>query len=99
MSDCQYNHFCREWAVILVNCSFQAHADDKLAKTMYLPLAERMAKKYVDQNKIEAEAEVLLYIIILELLGKHQEVLDLIESPLGGLCPGKYFSSLFVCGV
>ena len=30
--------------------------DKKLAKTMYLPLAERMASKYVAENKIEAEA-------------------------------------------
>lgn len=30
--------------------------DNKLAKTMYLPLAERMASKYVTENKIEAEA-------------------------------------------
>ena len=31
-------------------------ADEKLAKTMFLPLAERMTQKYVTDGKIEAEA-------------------------------------------
>lgn len=35
----------------------KAHgAEDKLAKTMFLPLAEKMTLKYVDDDKIEAEA-------------------------------------------
>lgn len=32
--------------------------DEKLSKTMFLPLAERMVEKMVKEDKIEAEAEV-----------------------------------------
>lgn len=35
--------------------------DEKLAKTMLLPLAERMAVKFVNEDKIEAEAGSLFY--------------------------------------
>ena len=43
--------------------SHQAHSspDPRLAKTMYLPLAERMTKKYVDEDKIDAEAGEILF--------------------------------------
>lgn len=34
--------------------------DEKLAQTMFLPLAERMVEKMVKEEKIEAEAEVSL---------------------------------------
>jgi len=40
--------------------------DDKVCLSVTLPLAERMIKKFVDDNKIEAEAEVQLYLMILE---------------------------------
>ena len=44
---------------MLLKFSFlQAHncSDANLSKKMFLPLAERMTKKYVDEGKIEAEA-------------------------------------------
>ncbi|KAK7505933.1 hypothetical protein BaRGS_00002655, partial [Batillaria attramentaria] len=71
------------WAVM--SSVMQAHSspDPKLAKTMYLPLAERMTKKYMDEGKIEAEAEVLLYLMVLELQEKWQDAVDLLEGPLG----------------
>ena len=31
-----------------------------------MPLAERMIKKFVEEKKIEAEAEVQLYLMVLE---------------------------------
>ena len=40
--------------------------DEKVCLSVTLPLAERMIKKFVDDNKIEAEAEVQLYLMILE---------------------------------
>lgn len=40
--------------------------DKKVCMAITLPLAERMIKKFVDENKIEAEAEVQLYLMILE---------------------------------
>uniref|UniRef100_A0A8C7CK51 N-alpha-acetyltransferase 25, NatB auxiliary subunit n=1 Tax=Oncorhynchus kisutch TaxID=8019 RepID=A0A8C7CK51_ONCKI len=57
--------------------------DDKLAQTMFLPLAERMVEKMVKEGKIEAEAEVQLYFMILERLGKYVEALDMVRGPLG----------------
>lgn len=45
--------------ILLLFISFlQAHTaqDPKLAKGMYLPLAERMTLKYIKEDKIEAEA-------------------------------------------
>ncbi|KAM9541037.1 N-alpha-acetyltransferase 25, NatB auxiliary subunit-like isoform 2-T4 [Salvelinus alpinus] len=57
--------------------------DEKLAQTMFLPLAERMVEKMVKEEKIEAEAEVQLYFMILERLGKCVEALDMVRGPLG----------------
>uniref|UniRef100_A0AAQ6A7Q2 N(alpha)-acetyltransferase 25, NatB auxiliary subunit n=1 Tax=Amphiprion ocellaris TaxID=80972 RepID=A0AAQ6A7Q2_AMPOC len=57
--------------------------DEKLAQTMFLPLAERMVEKMVKEEKIEAEAEVQLYFMILERLGKCVEALEVIRGPLG----------------
>uniref|UniRef100_A0A8C8G8K0 N(alpha)-acetyltransferase 25, NatB auxiliary subunit n=1 Tax=Oncorhynchus tshawytscha TaxID=74940 RepID=A0A8C8G8K0_ONCTS len=57
--------------------------DEKLAQTMFLPLAERMVEKMVKEEKIEAEAEVQLYFMILERLGKCVEALDVVRGPLG----------------
>ncbi|XP_064833721.1 N-alpha-acetyltransferase 25, NatB auxiliary subunit-like isoform X2 [Oncorhynchus masou masou] len=57
--------------------------DEKLAQTMFLPLAERMVEKMVKEEKIEAEAEVQLYFMILERLGKYVEALDMVRGPLG----------------
>uniref|UniRef100_A0A673CTK8 N(alpha)-acetyltransferase 25, NatB auxiliary subunit n=1 Tax=Sphaeramia orbicularis TaxID=375764 RepID=A0A673CTK8_9TELE len=57
--------------------------DEKLSQTMFLPLAERMVEKMVKEEKIEAEAEVQLYFMILERLGKCVEALEVIRGPLG----------------
>ncbi|KAI0241030.1 N-alpha-acetyltransferase 25, NatB auxiliary subunit [Lamellibrachia satsuma] len=70
------------WAIMSI--VMQSHdADQKLAKTMFLPLAERMVIKYVQDGKVEAEAEVQIYLIILELLGKSEESLKVIQGELG----------------
>lgn len=56
--------------------------DQSLAQKMLLPLAEKKTKKYVDEGKIEAEAEVELYLMILEKQNKHSEMLELLASPV-----------------
>ena len=73
-------------ACVSLLCVFQAISaqDEKLAQTMFLPLAERMVEKMVKEEKIEAEAEVQLYFMILERLGKCVEALDVVRGPLGG---------------
>ena len=70
------------WAVM--SLVMQAHLDKNLAEKMYLPLADRMVTKYVDDEKIEAEAEVQLYLIILQARGKWQEALNVVQGKLGG---------------
>lgn len=70
------------WTVMSI--VMQAHeARPELAKNLQLPLAEKMVKKFVDENKIEAEQEVQLYLLILEMQNKLGESLEVIEGHLG----------------
>ncbi|XP_071448582.1 N-alpha-acetyltransferase 25, NatB auxiliary subunit [Hetaerina americana] len=70
------------WAVM--SLVMQAYnADDKLSKGVVLPLAERMVKKFVEEGKVEAEQEVQLYLMILEMQQKYSEALEVLSGPLG----------------
>ncbi|XP_054613553.1 N-alpha-acetyltransferase 25, NatB auxiliary subunit isoform X2 [Dunckerocampus dactyliophorus] len=71
------------WSVMSLVMQAISAQDEKLSQTMFLPLAERMVEKMVKEDKIEAEAEVQLYFMILERLGKCEEALDVIKGPLG----------------
>ncbi|KAK3084712.1 hypothetical protein FSP39_017808 [Pinctada imbricata] len=71
------------WAVMSIVMQGQSSKDAKLAKNMFLPLAERMTKKYVEEGKVNAEAEVQLYLIILELMEKWEDALKLVKGSLG----------------
>uniref|UniRef100_A0A8C2S592 N-alpha-acetyltransferase 25, NatB auxiliary subunit n=1 Tax=Capra hircus TaxID=9925 RepID=A0A8C2S592_CAPHI len=71
------------WSVMSLIMQSISAQDENLSKTMFLPLAERMVEKMVKEDKIEAEAEVELYYMILERLGKYQEALDVIRGKLG----------------
>uniref|UniRef100_A0A3Q0SVE0 N-alpha-acetyltransferase 25, NatB auxiliary subunit n=1 Tax=Amphilophus citrinellus TaxID=61819 RepID=A0A3Q0SVE0_AMPCI len=71
------------WSVMSLVMQAISAQDEKLAQTMFLPLAERMVEKMVKEEKIEAEAEVQLYFMILERLGKCIEALEVIRGPLG----------------
>uniref|UniRef100_A0A8C8G7M0 N-alpha-acetyltransferase 25, NatB auxiliary subunit n=1 Tax=Oncorhynchus tshawytscha TaxID=74940 RepID=A0A8C8G7M0_ONCTS len=71
------------WSVMSLVMQAISAQDEKLAQTMFLPLAERMVEKMVKEEKIEAEAEVQLYFMILERLGKCVEALDVVRGPLG----------------
>ncbi|KAK6636547.1 hypothetical protein RUM43_010209 [Polyplax serrata] len=69
------------WAVMSV--VMQAKDDENIGKTVALKLAEKMVSKFVTEGKIEAEQEVQLYLMILEMQGKYEEALDIIEGDLG----------------
>ncbi|XP_043925685.1 N-alpha-acetyltransferase 25, NatB auxiliary subunit [Protopterus annectens] len=71
------------WSVMSLVMQSISAQDEKLSKTMFLPLAERMVEKMVKEDKIEAEAEVQLYYMILERLGKFQEALNVLRGNLG----------------
>ncbi|XP_033227156.1 N-alpha-acetyltransferase 25, NatB auxiliary subunit isoform X2 [Belonocnema kinseyi] len=69
------------WAVMSIVMQ-AVQADENIAKRVTLPLAERMVLKLVNEGKIEAEQEVQLYLMILELQGKDEEVLKVLGGPL-----------------
>lgn len=70
------------WTVMSI--VMQAHeAGPELAKSLQLPLAEKMVQKFVEDKKIKDEKEVLLYLMILEMQDKLAGALDVLEGPLG----------------
>ncbi|XP_076842794.1 N-alpha-acetyltransferase 25, NatB auxiliary subunit isoform X2 [Brachyhypopomus gauderio] len=71
------------WSVMSLVMQAISAQDEKLSHTMFLPLAERMVEKMVREEKIEAEAEVQLYFMILERLGKYVEALEVVRGQLG----------------
>ncbi|XP_022536484.2 N-alpha-acetyltransferase 25, NatB auxiliary subunit [Astyanax mexicanus] len=71
------------WSVMSLVMQAISAQDEKLSQTMFLPLAERMVEKMVKEEKIEAEAEVQLYFMILERLGKYVEALEVVRGQLG----------------
>lgn len=56
---------------------------DEKKKNMFLTLAERMVSKFIKEDKIDAEEEVRLYMLILENLGRYEEALKLVQSEFG----------------
>ncbi|KAI5724305.1 hypothetical protein M8J77_000997 [Diaphorina citri] len=80
------------WAVMSIVMQ-ASKTEDNISKSITLPLAERMVKKFIDENRIDAEQEVQLYVIILEMQQKYQEVLDLLASPLGNMLQSYYTAS------
>lgn len=82
-------YYC--WAVM--SCVLKAlHGPDRehAAKTkLSLELAQRMMEKFINEDKLEAEQEVQLYLIILELQQKYKEELDFVNGAIGTrLYPG-----------
>nr|CAB3264175.1 N-alpha-acetyltransferase 25, NatB auxiliary subunit-like [Phallusia mammillata] len=71
------------WGIMAIVLQALNASDKRLAQTMYLPLAEKMIQKHIDNGKIEAEAEVRLYLLVLDLLGKHEEALKVVNGTLG----------------
>uniref|UniRef100_A0A0K8SV27 N-terminal acetyltransferase B complex subunit MDM20 homolog n=1 Tax=Lygus hesperus TaxID=30085 RepID=A0A0K8SV27_LYGHE len=56
-------------------------AGDK-AKSSGIALVHRLMEKFVNDDKIESEQEVLTYILVLEMLEKHEEALNVLSGPL-----------------
>ncbi|OXU18145.1 hypothetical protein TSAR_006441 [Trichomalopsis sarcophagae] len=69
------------WAVMSIVMQ-ASQAEDKQAKNVILPLAERMVLKLIKEGKIEAEQEIQLYLMILEMQGKTEEMFEIITGPL-----------------
>ncbi|VVC35507.1 Hypothetical protein CINCED_3A005317 [Cinara cedri] len=70
------------WAVMsIVMQAYQAN--DEISKRITLPLAERMVQKYINEDKIDAEQEIQLYLMILDMQKKYKESLDILNGSLG----------------
>lgn len=47
---------------------FKAYqSNNEISKRITLPLAERMVQKYINEEKIDAEQEIQLYLMILDM--------------------------------
>ncbi|KAG7303190.1 hypothetical protein JYU34_011653 [Plutella xylostella] len=69
------------WAVMSI--VLQAKSEpDATKKNILLSLAKKMVDNFITENKIEAEQEARLYIMILELQEDWQGVLNFLENPL-----------------
>eukprot|EP00057_Strongylocentrotus_purpuratus_P004285 XP_003728406.1 PREDICTED: N-alpha-acetyltransferase 25, NatB auxiliary subunit [Strongylocentrotus purpuratus] len=73
------------WGVMSVVMQGLTSVDTKLASTMYFPLSEKMIERMVKENKLDAEAEVILYLMVLDYLGKHDKAIEILDGPLGKL--------------
>ncbi|XP_061722814.1 phagocyte signaling-impaired protein [Cydia pomonella] len=76
------------WAVMSIVLQAK-ESDDVTKRGILLALAQRMVDNFISENKMEAEQEARLYIMILELQEKWEDILKFIESPLyDKLLPG-----------
>ncbi|KAI8441951.1 hypothetical protein MSG28_005623 [Choristoneura fumiferana] len=76
------------WAVMSIVLQAK-ESEDAAKKGILLALAQRMVDNFITENKMEAEQEARLYIMILELQEKWEDILKFIESPLyAKLLPG-----------
>ncbi|CAG9862424.1 unnamed protein product [Phyllotreta striolata] len=76
-------YYC--WAVmsVILQATRGEGLKDAQKQKLLLCLAERMFTKLLNDNKVDAEQEVQLYIIILNLLEKYEDILDILNGPLG----------------
>lgn len=82
-------YYC--WAVM--SCVLKALRGAESASPdkskLLLELAQRMVEKLINDDKMDAEQEVQLYLSILQNQGKYKEAWDFLQGPLGTrLYPG-----------
>lgn len=56
-------------------------------ESLLLTLAEKKVDKMINEGNIDAEAEIQLYLMILERQKKYERMLQVLDSPLGRLIP------------
>lgn len=76
-------YYC--WAVM--SCLLKAirsnDKDDVSKRKLSLELAQRMMEKLISDNKLDAEQEAQLYLMILDQQGKYAEQLDFLNNATG----------------
>ncbi|XP_077995512.1 N-alpha-acetyltransferase 25, NatB auxiliary subunit-like [Glandiceps talaboti] len=78
------------WAVMSIVMQAIFSSDANLSKKMFLPLALKMVEKLVKEDKVEAEAEVQLYLMILDLMDNYEESIKILEGKLGEKIMSEY---------
>ena len=69
------------WSVM--SLVLQALADEKLGKTVQLPLALRMLEKMEREGRVEQEQEIMLLCLVLEMSEDWSAGVKLLQGPLG----------------
>ncbi|CAL8069893.1 unnamed protein product [Calicophoron daubneyi] len=64
---------------VIVSTLLQADSDPAMADRVYLPLAEKMLAREVENGKVETHVELQLYLELLLRLGKQSNVLELLN--------------------
>ena len=57
--------------------------DERLGKTVHLPLALRMLQKMETDQRMEQEQEIMLYCLVMEMKEDWKAALELLQGPLG----------------
>lgn len=60
---------------------------DEKKKNLFLALADKKIQKFVEEGRIETDAEVDMYLMVLEKQGKFEEILKVAEGPLAKFIP------------
>ncbi len=55
------------WGVMSLLLQAQSCPDERIARTVILPLAERMVTKLEKEDKVEQEQEMHIYLMVLEM--------------------------------
>ncbi|CAG9767813.1 unnamed protein product [Ceutorhynchus assimilis] len=76
-------YYCWNVMSIVLQATRGEGATDPTKRKLLLSLAERMMKKLVDDDKVDAEQEVQLYVLVLELLDKYDDLIKILDGPLG----------------
>jgi len=77
------------WSIMstyLQAVSSSKNGDDK-KETLLLTLAGKKVEKFISESRVDADAEVELYLMILERQKRFKDMISVIEGPLGKLLP------------
>jgi len=86
------------WAVM--SLVLQGITGDPGSRALRLTLAERMVERFHTEGRLDTETEVLTYLYVLQLQGKHGAALALLDSPASARISGqpRHFLALRRCG-
>lgn len=75
-------YYCWVIMSIVLQATRGPDSKDPSKRSVLVALAERMITKLQSEGNLDAEQEIQLYILILQLQGKHEEILNVLETKL-----------------